>query len=297
MCRKRCSCRRRGGTLGWHKLPVALNRMSINPSLKAASVEVELTDYRGLDTASPQTYTYTVVRDGSVNRSEKEMVIGPYAGRRLVTVLGELAVGIVRSRAVADDSCGYHVHVNAADSGAVLLPNVCRVWELFLPTVKGLFPKRFPNECAQELGGMRDYRKLYKSVLESRSNREVRANVWDWLYGPYGWRFDARDRSRNFNDPHGPLRFDRRNNIRYTDLNLHSWYYRGTIEFRIAPMLTQPPHIVGWPLTCLALVDIAEKTPLRKLVGMTPADLEKLLPAAAIKYLGWGRNTLVGGGK
>jgi hypothetical protein len=48
--------------------------------------------------------------------------------------------------------------------------------------------------------------------------------------------------------------------IRYCDLNVHSWFFRGTVEIRVKEGTVMPKEIVGWPLFCLWLIEAVSKT-------------------------------------
>jgi hypothetical protein len=68
---------------------------------------------------------------------------------------------------------------------------------------------------------------------------------------------------REFNNwkANKPVRYSAQpDHIRYCDLNLHSWYYRGTLEFRLKEGTVTSKEIVGWPLLCLWLVEAVGNT-------------------------------------
>jgi hypothetical protein len=50
---------------------------------------------------------------------------------------------------------------------------------------------------------------------------------------------------------------------RYLNLNLHSWFYRGTVEYRLAAGTVDINDIRMWPIFCLWLTEIASRTSLK----------------------------------
>ena len=63
-------------------------------------------------------------------------------------------------------------------------------------------------------------------------------------------------------------------------MNLHSWFYRGTVEFRLAAGTTNATKIVNWAILCASLLDWAEKHTDEELAALPSDSLEALLAVA-----------------
>lgn len=159
-------------------------------------------------------------------------------------------------KAKADSSCGLHVHVDARD---LAWSDVDRLFRLWL--------------CVQDA--------MYSLVAPSRKQNHY-CEPWNVTLGHSALlpHKDAKGCAfRRFKDfllatMYGsPRRVttakqDKYHAARYKGLNLHSYFYRRTIEFRLHHGTVNPDKMTGWASVCVALVDAA--------VILTEMDMRRL---------------------
>lgn len=187
---------------------------------------------------------WTVKRDGSVG-SGGEVVSPPLdfdnaSDREQVTIALE---ALQRAGCRPDESAGIHVHVDANDLNARQVANVGRFmfkfedviyriassgWERIRPNGVGNYCKPLAADLVAKLTKVRDKNDFYKAWYGSVQNGEFNAN----------------------RQGHGS---------RYNGLNLHSWVYRGTIEFRVFNSSLNPKRVQGYIALAVAIVQDARE--------------------------------------
>lgn len=155
---------------------------------------------------------WKVVADSSltsVPASFRAEVVSPVLGYEDITTLQEVVRAVRKCGAVVDDKCGMHIHIDSSAFDGRTLANLAKIvhkQEPLILTALGVSEAR-----------MREYTKPVNSELiakieQSRPKTKEQMNrIW---YGHHNAH---------------PQHYDR---TRYHGMNLHSVWYRGTVEFR-----------------------------------------------------------------
>jgi hypothetical protein len=306
-CRRSCGCEKRGAAQqgGGGLLRKGLYPPSgtgfglLNKSGRAVSIEVELNNYNGLNEMRFKDFTYRVTRDGSVRGSEAEMVCGPMQGDRLVLGLRELATQIGKKRCRADETCGYHVHVDSRDLSWWQVRGVTLLWDRLSPLMyaKVFQPTRQDNRNCLQLQTHPSWRVVRPRLYNPTSTHTLKLDMFRLIFGAAQSRvrYDTKESFATLkhlkHSKYGSAGHDI-NNLRYYDLNLFSHVYRGTIEFRGMGMSLLQEDIIGWPMVCLGIVQVACTAGGEFVKEATPLEIIGALPEIAREYLTLRVNTI-----
>ena len=215
-----------------------------------------------------------IVRDGSVRVSEEEIVLGPMSGDLGLKTLKKISTNSYTSQ--VDETCGYHVHIDARDASMYDIRNLILLWAHHEKLFFNVFPERQNHPHCLPLNGIPRYVRFIKEILPSEClltpdfnrwfRRLLRVAIFD--YNPNN--VELQD---NKTRKHTPLY----NLARRNALNLYSFLQRGTIECRIAPGSLQDYVLVGWPISILYFYEWA--------INKTEQELQSILKAPP--SLGW----------
>lgn len=163
--------------------------------------------WRATDT---QGRAWRVVRDGSLSGGENSgEIVSPVLGYDDIELLQQVVRAVRAAGARADETTGIHVHVGARQFDAKSIANLVKTvhkQERLLEHALGVSERRLARYC-------RPIDSAFLQRLEARPPRTLQDVSAAW----YGRR-DAT-----------PSRYD---SSRYHGLNLNSFFFRGTIEFR-----------------------------------------------------------------
>jgi len=142
-----------------------------------------------------------------------------------------------------NETCGFHVHhgVDPERFGESQLFQLLRIVSIFEGYIYRLLPeeRRQAEACRPLEIDLYDW---YRN--DTRRRHPVVQNVW---YSP-----------ENLNDPEVP-RNRKIHPTRYHGLNLHSYWYRQTIEFRYFPsLLDEPEELMQWIIFTQFLIEWSE---------------------------------------
>jgi hypothetical protein len=153
---------------------------------------------------------WRVVPDGSLSGGERSgEIVSPVLGYDDIELLQQVVRAVRAAGARADETTGIHVHVGAHQFDAKSIANLVKTvhkQERLLEHALGVSERRLARYC-------RPIDPAFLQRLEARPPRTLQDVCAAW----YGRR-DAR-----------PSRYDY---SRYHGLNLNSYFFRGTIEFR-----------------------------------------------------------------
>lgn len=243
----------------------------INKSKRFVAVEIEVARAEAGNHGVVETVRQwggAVVTDGSV-REGYEINTAPASGDTLVMQLAEICFALEASGSRATVKCGVHTHVDGRDFTCLSLKKLCLLWDkveeaMFQLVIGRRRTNRYCVPCAHT------YTNGLASVTSERTAEEVLSrNV-------YSGEYDVRRAKKN-----------KYASARYKAMNLHSWFYRGTIEFRLHQGVTDRRKITNWSMLCAAIVDAAKNMTEAEVNALTGSSLHILLQIAPKNIKAW----------
>lgn len=180
----------------------------------------------------------SIVEDGSLSTNGFEINTSPASGDLFVQMIGEICGELQQAQCIINTKCGLHVHIDARDFSYWEIRKLIKLYAKLEPGLLEMVPpSRKDNSdycyhCGQQ------YLQMIQSPVKDMKKQLIR--------GMY-------DRDR-------PQREEKRPQIRYAALNLHSWFYRGTIECRLAAGTMNELKIVPWGMLWAGILDYVYKT-------------------------------------
>lgn len=251
-CEDCCACESRKYTrrkCEIHKFTATDKQLSVNSLRRLLGTEIEVS--QGASTYETDSvfakWHVSVVNDGSLPVSGSEIVTSPASGDLWVDMVASIckAMTSADSGAKIDSSCGLHVHVDAGDLN---IWDVRRFVRLYAGVEQAVFDltkvdinrcRRYARPCGDRFNTMfndsgKDAKKLFMRrhyrVSPSASDRDVHAAT-----------------QHKYDD------------ARYNAVNLHSYFYRGTIEFRHHQGTVSADDITHWGIVVGSIVDFASR--------------------------------------
>lgn len=260
------------------------------PAKRFVGVEVELAGGK----SSPMPWIHEVrrighgcVSDGSIRASPAatawnpvEITTVPANGRKFLEVMRKLNDAFKASKARTNSSCGTHVHVDARDLGWSGIRTLIETWRMIEPAMFQAVPasrrtnNTYCEPCGERYWGAltRDVkvgtvyqRDAWGSVMYDRNDQPIKLKnapadtqvsfklkLLSNLYG-----ISARGKGPDMGHALKSA-MTKYNQARYAALNIHSWLYRGTVEFRLGGGTV---HLIKttypWARVCRAIVHFA----------------------------------------
>jgi hypothetical protein len=289
----------------------APNRL-VNTLTRPLGLEVELSDWKNLQVnfRNPKYAHYRVTRDSSVKPSETEMVLSPLAGDTFVAAMLELSQALLDSEAQVNETCGFHVHVNATDYNPWAVRRLLWTYMTIEPALYAtmLAPHRLNSRHCQPLQKDMQMVSAVAKMMQAKSAAEIKeelsATVYDWKPQEVvdkietqfahaitsaktafpkdskqfiaNWKTETQLRMKKIGKQIHTERANKYGNdgrahmVRYYGLNLHSLTHRGTIEFRMKEGTTNLTELMFGPLWCGWFVDTCSRVSDQKLFNSTP---------------------------
>lgn len=262
-CKASCTCRK----IPRNALNLPLSAGAWAPSMgvynRPITVEVEASNFMGLLREARFVHAPSRVTTDRTVTSGQELIYGPMYGAQIVGGLGELAQQLEEYGVEMDGTCGYHVHVDTRSDGWQTVAALVLLWRAFQRDVgwPHLYLERKLNVHCKPIEAYPRWGIVEEVLRMPRATpTEIKTVLIKFLYGVdvgveggEGWRDYLHWKGNKYGRDDHPK--DR--NPRYADLNLHSVFYRGTVEFRCMGGRVDPMVVVGWPLLCQNLVHLA----------------------------------------
>jgi len=152
------------------------------------------------------------------------------------------AIAVLKSAgAVTDESAGIHVHIDGSGMDAKQVAAVARIFTKFEDCIYRVATSGWER---MRSGGSRYCRPLEYAVAQKIAKAKTLEQVADAYYGTN--RGHGMQRGQSHHD-----------HARYCGINLHSWFYRQTIEFRVFNSSLNPERVQGYIGMCMAMVQDA----------------------------------------
>lgn len=233
---------------------------------RAATVELELSNYNPEHRIRFVNTTARMTRDGSIRGNNPgELIVGPIPARNHSDVMEELGRWLagddpkgrhITTPAQTNTTCGMHVHVDARDFGAWELRRLTKLYQ----KLEGLFyslvqPERQGNQYCHAFDPA-IWRKLDRA-WETSDSGEIRQRILTAIYATRGLtEMEAARAAQQYKGMRG-------NNhavpARYNGLNIHSYFHRGTFEFRMHEGTVDIQRISDWMQFCRWTVELASR--------------------------------------
>lgn len=213
----------------------------LNTSTRFIAAEIEVADIdenkSDLVAKAVKDWGGSIVQDGSLPENGFEINTAPAGGDLFVRQIDEICSALKKSSAKVDDSCGLHIHINAKDFNYYDVRRLMKVYAKIEDALFGMLPYRrkkshYCRPCGKNyirnlINGRVPYKKVKSSVIKTIYKDETTQN-------------------------HKNVKHD---SSRYVALNLHSWFYRGTVECRMFSGTTQSSKIVPWGIIWAKILD------------------------------------------
>lgn len=179
---------------------------------------------------------WTVERDASVNilgYGEQCEFVTPKCTYEDISLVQECIRALRKAGAKVDSSCGIHIHVDGANHDAKSLKNLVftfRAKEALIFKAFEVQQSRLSRWCQPINDDLIENIKKVKKIDASKLR-----DVWYKTYAPHS------DQDAHYNQS------------RYHALNLHSLWYRGTVEFRLFESTLHAGKVRAYITFCLAL--------------------------------------------
>lgn len=209
----------------------------MNPIRRHMGVEIEVASgYSEAVGDAVRFWGGGIVPDDSLPPGGYEIVTAPASGDALAWQIWDVCHALHNAGAAVTPACGLHVHVDARDLGYAGIRRLLILYaKLELALFRLVHPRRMRGRFSVPCAKMAD--RLSPVV---RSPRQIGAEVRAAVYGA-GWTPSVRDKKYH--------------PARYSALNVHSWFYRGTVEFRHHHGTIDADRIIWWAALCGAIVE------------------------------------------
>lgn len=248
----------------------------INLLKRPLGIELEFSSPKGMVSYEPSGHKWE--HDGSLTRGGLELVFPPAGGDAFIKLISNCIDAIMLHTPGIDKSCGFHVHVQARDFDWFSLRRILALWcklenDIFAYLVS---PERSENRYCQKITIPSDAnrREVWQftptdiaHLMRRRLNTEGLIRRW-MIKKLYSIDLPAentqltdeknlskfKELNRRFEDIKSHKRTDT-NGCRYAAFNLHSYFHRGTVEFRLKEMTLNHDELIFWPIFCGWLVE------------------------------------------
>lgn len=258
--------------------------VKLNTSTRLVSAEIEIcgtkSNTRHLNTAL-EAWDASVVNDGSLPSTGFEINTHPAAGDYWVSQIDDICDGLANAKAWVNAKAGCHMHVDARDFGYLKLAQFLRLYSCVEPAIYRMIPQNRRTSTYCEYWAMRYLSSIHavddlahaQAITEERKLVVLyRKAILKDLYKAYSKETVLK------------VRGSKQTGARYRGLNLHSWFYRGTIEFRMPPGTVYPENIKNWGMLLANLLDLA--------AYRTPQEIKTLTDEVEQTIKHWGLYTM-----
>ena len=203
-----------------------------------------------------------IVHDGSVQPGERELVTAPAMGKAYREQINELTATLDVQGASVNASCGLHVHINGRDYHYHELRRLMRMWSILEPGLFLVVPRSRRNHSL-----LKECGEWYKDIAESgkkitpqlyRGKVKSIGHGKEAHYYPYHFRTGKAGATnvKISDEERRRLKYD---GVRYHTLNVHAWYFQGTLEFRMHSGTTNERKICNWVDYLSHVVELASR--------------------------------------
>jgi hypothetical protein len=249
-----------------------------NPSKRFLSCELEVYKCDGNEGAIHDTvarWKGAIVEDSSIGSDEGfEICTAPANGDLFLDQIKEICTALEVGGAEVRATCGYHVHVSAKDMDYWDLRKLILLYSKIESTLFRMIPasRRTSDYC---LPCAQDY--LHGLLKDKDAKNRIISNTY---------RIESVD-GKDRRDHLLHARRCKYMSVRYNALNLHSWFFRGTVECRLAAGTVKYTKVVNWAMLWAAILDFAYANSEAKIKELPQDSKECLLAVCPPDLRAW----------
>ncbi|MFA6023518.1 MAG: amidoligase family protein [Candidatus Pacearchaeota archaeon] len=205
--------------------------------LMGVELETSVNDFDNQFNKETLSENWSIVSDGSIDNSA-EFVSCAMGGDTFNNEIFNLCKKIKDYGYSVNSSCGFHLHINAKKSDVAFLKNILLIYSKYEKYLFYMLPKsRTDNHYCKQIDISEH------SILSISNLKELKSTYYN-------------TQNQNVIKSIIKTKYDDK---RYYGLNLHSFFYRGTIEIRYHSGTLNTKKIINWSQIHLRLFDIAKK--------------------------------------
>ncbi|MFA5167602.1 MAG: amidoligase family protein [Candidatus Omnitrophota bacterium] len=208
-------------------------------SMRKYGIEIEAMMEEDADhLPSERLGSWQQVTDGSLGDNGREYVSPILQGDEGFQEIKKFTGGLLGWGYFVNRSCGLHVHIDGRDLGCAEIKKLLKITRYFEPVLYAMLP-----ESRHEGSYSVPLERFPKSRFRiGAKDEEALKRLW---YGPKGSRkVDLKSKYHH---------------SRYYGLNIHSWFYRRSLEFRYHSGTLSSLKITNFIVICQAMVDKAQE--------------------------------------
>lgn len=187
-----------------------------------------------------KSYGFSQLYDGSLNSNGVEFRSNAFNGDLLFNKIDDFLRVLNRSGFKIDKSCGLHIHIKIPQS-VEYLKKIAFFYQTYEPFFFNMLP-----DSRRDNFYCKNFSRMYKSInLKDRNYYHIKSKV-----------YNSKDKS--FQDIVSKEKY---NDSRYCWVNLHSVFYRGTLEIRNHSGTLNADKIKKWLLIHLTCLEFLNRLP------------------------------------
>lgn len=189
--------------------------------------------------------TWKVMRDGSISPEKKVNgriataddnyrveIVSPKCQYSDIKDIQEIVRYLRRAGVIVNKSCGIHIHIDGSNHNAKSLRNITNI----MASKEELIYKALQVEHSREHRYCKKVSEDFLKDISKKKPTDIQQLKKIW-YAPYG----------------GDGSYQHYHSSRYHGLNIHSFFQKGTIEFRLFNSTTHAGKIKAYIQFCLAI--------------------------------------------
>ena len=187
-CSVYCKCRKRPKFLHGLAKNERVSPKTINSLPRSIALEIEIANWNGYNTVVsrlPRNHkewwlsNTTKAHDSSVT-SGSELVVSPQSGDEFIKGVVRVAHVLKESRVTFDNTCGFHVHVNASDYNSLAIKNILWIWRAYHKSMEGRLyqESRANNNYCKETT---DWLQNVFPLIEPVNNPKILRAIFTWI--------------------------------------------------------------------------------------------------------------------
>jgi hypothetical protein len=264
----------------------------INPSPRLISAEMETCgiNYAKLDKVDLALTSWHcgVVGDGTLPEGGFEINTHPAGGDYWVDLVTDVCRALSLAKGWVNERAGCHMHVDCRDYDYTDLAKALRILGCVEAGLYAMIPIIRANSegycqywCSNYLKAIRLAEGRFKANTDERKKGlYYRAAILKAFYG---------HSDKNVVQTHAR---SKGHAGRYRGVNLHSFLYRGTIEFRMPPGMVHEVNIINWGMLLANILDVAKHRSMDEIKEIVGATEEKLIPTIGMYWRDLNKTTV-----